>query len=833
MPKVQLSDSQIVLFYGEEAVKHFIPFVNKWSKILETEDWEKVRFVLVSESEPETETDEVESEARHIIQAITRHYEPSMGNVGIGGFLSWINNQTAQINLHILYAPGGGSESIAWIETFIDNLRRKDFLQLSERAWIIPCANADEQDRQRAAQLAECLQNGQVFLLGERNANGGVVQDYARWQAAALSVLLAAAGEMRQAGKVFSLGYASLNAEEGDLDKLAENRACELLLEELNGVGEGQSSIETLPLIMPEGVNSIDELQNAIQSAVREHSGRFSPTALKNVCITTRLVDEGEVLSPAEARERLERFVNLNCGYAERDAEEYAQGVYEEIKNKLLCCAATCGINPSAVDSVIDALERQAKSQAAFQSLYFGRKPFWPGKREGYFDECRQNAKKAAEEFHQARIQTIYAQKLKEKYEQIQELIRLIGGVSEASPGQRNAKRMIEERLNTLASRGENGVDRLKDKYPDYTKKLEQEHASLWEMLNSVQTQPKKKSWYYEADGSVLQKSWDRLFSAVRGKIRGKIAGYNGTFFSALKIEFIDETARRNFLDNYLKAGPRMYWVMGDQTAGVSYLLADSELEQSWRSTDTIYSTQTDNAENLTVYPLNAKSAAEYIREDSVHFTAESSQDAGGKAVQFGTGHRTVIPKGGASSADDSPLKEDLPPVSIEPSPDGKQYFLKWDWHDKDDHAYIDLFKDGEKIGTGCVDHKDYLHDGRKTDILSRLGVRSLPAGMLEVTIIASNGETYIDKAKAMGRRPIVRYTFKGKKSLLLKGNINATVMKKLVLSSSDEQGKTTLYPLYRSGGEEGLEFEGLTLSDAKVQIDPQYPATDLYIIKD
>ena len=175
-------------------------------------------------------------------------------------------------------------------------------------------------------------------------------------------------------------------------------------------------------------------------------------------------------------------------------------------------------------------------------------------------------------------------------------------------------------------------------------------------------------------------------------------------------------------------------------------------------------------------------------------------------------------------------MAEKSSPLKLEPGRDG-DYYLYWDWNGNDTTATIIAEQYNEQIGKIAVPTavKFNANNGGLNFSADVMAGKPVPAGTITITIRDERGDVYIDRVDVQGRRDVVNYKVSTSQ---LDIRADRKIIEKVVLRTTDTDGRTTYYPLYAADNEKPYLFEGMTISDGKIVEDPTVPTGHIIAIQ-
>ena len=833
--KITVRDTNVIVLFGDSAVEGFPELIRCWSRMLSPGQWNGFQFFLVGSEPPKAE--ELEALDKSVVNdRNTRFYTYDEKAPGPASFHNIIFDKisTGTIWLHMICNCGEKETDYQWAADLLQSASSAEALTIHCIYYLLFGMNSPASEREKLINLVQ-IQPGSCFLLGDTNEKGGRVSREERWHAAALGILMNSAGSLQVVNGVYSFGYSALNANGSELRRLCENAACSALLDELNRPADSLNAVSEQLNLLPEGVSSPSDFHEWLTRYVSANVPQPSPLAVKNAWVTIRMNSE---LTPSEAVKRMKRFADLN--YTGRQnigesAKELAWKTEHAVLRRLCASPVTASLSDRVFEEIADSLHRLTRNDIQPSGCAYPKKPLlkWGRNSEDYERECREAVFKSIRGYITEKNICVFAEELEAVYRKLAAWIRKVQGRGEDFVF--TAQELLRDIQKDLESSDSGNTIRLAQKYRHYAAELQSMHPVI-----SVLTEGMTGN-YYQEDGTRIPETWNQLVKQGGVNLEKRMpAGYRGRFFRVLTAEFATEEERANFFDEYLSDGPRMYMNFRAQpSAGTHVLLADDSLTDQWFMSQSIHTVKTDNAENLTVYPVGNERAEDYLSDIKVYF--HGSPSGGGKTSGtsiFGSSRKPERPeteeeKPGRSlfgnvSVPDVPVQRKTVPENIPGScglrltPDRENnYRLYWEWRGNDETAMVEITQYGERVGKiSVIPIRRFKQNGDNMNVTEDImGGRPLPAGTLNVTIRDASHNVYLNNAEVPGRRDVVRYKCGGNRLEMKPGS--RTIAEKLVLMTTDTNGTITYYPLYAGDDERPWAYSGLTLSDPRIVEDP------------
>ena len=833
--KITVKDTNVIVLFGDNAVEGFPELVRCWSRMLSPGQWNGFQFFLIGSVPPKAE--DLESLDKSLVNdRNTRFYTFDEKAPGPASFHNIIFDKisTGTIWLHVICDCGEKETDYRWINELVQSAASAEALTIHFIFYLLFGMNSPESEREQLINLVQ-MQSGSCFLLGDTNERGGRVSREERWHATALGILMNSAGSLYVVNGVYSFGYSALNANGSELRRLCEGAACSALLDELDRPADTLNAVSEQLNLLPEGVTAPSDFHEWLVKHALAKVPQPSPLAVKNAWITIRMNSE---LPPSTAVKRMQRFADLN--YTGRQnvgesAKELAWKTEHSVLERLCASPLTASLSDRVFEEIADSFHRLTREDIQPSGCAYPKKPLlkWGRGNDDYERECRDAVFKTIRSYIAEKNICVFAAELEKVYRRLAAWLRRIQGRGEDFVS--TAQELLRDIQKELESSDSGDTIRLAQKYRHYSAELQSMHPVISTLTEGMSGN------YYQEDGTRISETWNQLVKQGGINLEKRMpAGYRGRFFRVLTAEFATEEERANFFDEYLSDGPRMYMNFRAQpSAGTHVLLADDSLTDQWFMNQTIHTVKTDNAENLTVYPVGPESAADYLADQKVYFhgSPAGSSKTGGASI-FSNVRRTEQPAAeeeeprrslfGSAPAPNLPVQEPAAPgkqlssCGIRLAPDRENHYrLYWDWRGNDETAMVEITQYGERVGKiSVIPIRKFKENGDNMNVTEDImSGRPLPAGTLNVTIRDVNHNLYINGAEVQGRRDVVHYKVGGNRLELKPGS--RTVAEKLVLMTTDTNGVITYYPLYAGDDERPWSYSGLTLSDPRIVEDP------------
>lgn len=848
-------DTNVFILFGDGAAAHYSELVNCWSRLISAQQWDSFQFFLAGTEIPPLA---LEESAKNLVgdrNTIFYRIAEKGSNVlpDTAPDASTYHNiifdkvKTGNVRLHVVYDSGEKELPDLWLSELLRAAMLVESLTTSCMFYLLFGRNSPAPEQRMMMNLLAAHPGSSVFLLGDTNESGARVPPEDRLQATFLAMLMNAAGLMPVGRGAYSLGYSALNANGSELRRLRESAACRAISEELSKTVDSLSSDLNLELL-PEGVDSTAGLYSFLQRCAQEKTPQLSATALRNAWITIRMDPD---LAPTEAVRRMQRFADLNYAggqNAEIPARELAWLTEKNIRNHMKKNVGTTALSDRVLVEIAEAFRRIAEESVQPAGCAYPKKPMTllfgrSAQKEEYLQQCKTVVLRSVKEYIVRKNVCTFAAEMEKAYRNLAAWVRKARGENDAEGRRITARDLLDDLQKQLDSGDEGNALRIGRKYPNYSGELASLHPTLSSLTEGMDCD------FFREDGTLQEANWRRLIASAGKQMEKRLSpAFRGDFFRVLAAEFSTPDERERFFDEYLKSGPRMYMnLSAEQSRGTDVLLADDRLTDRWFFGKELYEVRTDNAENLTLYPLGEEHPEKYLGDDKVYFKGRSSGagSMGTSLFRNATGEvqrpaaTAAMPKNrmfageerDASGADSRPVTASgHERIRLEPD-EKNMYRLYWDWRGNDETAMVEFFQFGEKVGkVAVISVRRFKENGDNMNVTDEImGGKPLPAGTLTVTIRDARQEIFADSVELPGRRDVIRYKVNNRQLQLQPEK--SGIVENVVLRTTETDGTRTYYPLY-SGGEKPWFFEGLTLSDGKIVVDPTRPGGTVYPVE-
>ena len=837
--RLSATGTNVIVLYGDGAVARFSELINRWSAMLmPANQWNEMQFILVGSEMPKLSLD---PNAAALVNARNaRFYRFGDAALSPTEYHNLIFDKVRDGNviLHAICDSGEKEISYDWLRKLVRAAMAVNVLTTQVMYYMLIGRNSLASEQRELLELVD-TQEGAVFFMGDMNESGGKVSDEDRWHACGLVVLMNCTGTLpvKAGTTAYSLGYTALNANGSELKRLNESAACRAIMDELSHPVTSNAQIVNQLDLLPDGVNSLQEVRAWLLEYINQNTPQMNQLAVRNAWILIRMDED---LSATEAVRRMKRFADLNFT-GERSvgklARELAWQTESAVRARMCANILTAGLTNSVLTEIAEVFRKLKNEDIEPGGAAYPKKPlkflFGKGSDE-YVTQCKAAVMKPIREYITARNVSVFAGELEKAYLRLAEWAAKARGEGFYTYRRMTASELLQDIQKEMESGDAASASRLSQKYKNYSRELDQIHPTLTALTEGISGQ------YFTNDGTIAENEWRELVRKAGRNMEKKLpAGFYGDFFKVLNHEFSTAEEREKFFDEYLKNGPRMFRHLEAQPSnGVTVYLVDDHLMDKWFVGDK-YEVKTDNAENLTLYPLGSQPASYYLRDEMAYFKGTGKPAAlSGTPLEFSRGPEydlfggntpmtgEPLAPGGEIDADGMPAPEQpdrnaSKGLRLEPDEKGN-YRLYWKWNGNDATAMVEITQYGEKVGQiAVIPVAQFKRNGDSMNVTDDvMNGRPLPAGTLTVRIKDARREVYIDSTDVPGRRDVVRYKVTG--SMLQLKPDNRKIVEKLLLRTTDTDGMHTYYPLYPAAGDEKpWLYTGLMLSDGRIIEDP------------
>ena len=837
---ITLSDTNVIVLYGDGAVSHFADLINRWNGMLSYNQWDRLQFILAAGEMPKFQLEEPASQRVNSNNTRFFRIQEEGPNESVYYGLVYNKVKTGTLRLHLICDAGERELSYDWAKTLIQSASMIGTLTTHCYYYFHFGRNSSIGENEQIIQLLK-TQEGTTFLLGDSDELGGYIRPEERWYATELAVLLNCAGRLSVSRGAYSLGYSSLNASGSELRRICESAGCQALQEilgkQVTTMSEAGMSV---PLLM-DGLDSLKGMREWLRAIAKERVPAPKPSALRNAWVTIRM---NRNLPATEAVRRMKRFADLNYAgnrTVQEIAGELAGETERTVRGRLRYSVATAGFSPQVFQEIAAELHGIASMNPEPNGCTYPKPPLLVKLGKGipeYEEQCKAQIMSSIRDYILEKNLCVFARELEQAYLRLADWVAATKEISLHRRGKETALELLQDIRKELDDREKGNVIQLKMKYRAYAEALEAIRPPLSDLTENAETE------YFDEQGNPIEKAWRQLVHQAGKNMEKRLPEqFRGDFFRVLNGEFSTKEEREKFFEEYLRSGKRMYMhlkVMPGQ--GVPVLLADERLTDSWFTKQNIYQTRTDNAENLTLYPLSME-AAELLKDTTAYFRGKDAVSRGTGGIDIFAETKTQKERPAPTALPEQNLFETpaeqetrnafsgaVSDVHMEP--DAKnEYRLYWPWKGNDATAMVELFQNGEKVGrVAVIPVLKFRQNGDNLYVTEEImGGRSVPAGTLTVTIRDAKNAIYVEGAAVSGRRDVVRYRMNNQ-MLRLRPDMNSS-MAKLVLRSTDTDGTQTYYPLYPAAEGDMWRYEGLQINDGRIVTDPTQPAGPIYAI--
>ena len=833
-----------IVFVGTEANKHLSDIVNYWGRAFEQTFWDKIKILRVS-SEP---LPEMKIDDPHTRQMLEQHLWEYTGvnaqkpNTWLmpDAFIRMLRydlTANGKIVLQIVCGHFQDPDIPAQLparlaKSTIDGIGKG----IVQPYFYVPLSN-EESARAGQRELMEAIDPSGEFgscgimpyLFTEQASDSTMVTELQLWRAIALEMLVNAdQHRIMQAGQVYSLGYTGLNADGNELKALCEHLVGEQLMK-MHNTPASNADIFSLMLPGAEAPLSWDDtgiesaVQKWLQNTAEREMSKPGLRELKNLMILNGI---GKAEDAPKLVSALRQFFTMNqpqLGFARLNG--WAEKQAGEARSRLLSLINAPEYHGPVAELVLQALERLKTAEAPRNSFMPPKKKLFQ-KTEEYL---LQNAGQAASN---------------ERGTVMNGIVRKLAGAMAA------ALRQLVEQMDRLQMQDDFGKvmpkkismatvhQKLKEKYPVYSKGLEQKMAYHVSQRMTPEWIAGFGSIYGE-DGGVREEVLTKLLEDGGEKLRREMGRTGQSFINALNEECVNQDKIRAFLSSYLVSGNRRMFscihdVANTRERDAVYFVDDDLWSSEWMQTFDAQAIMlnNDNIELLSWFTLQPDHTPAWLVQPETgleqYFGAEKTADINPEDIKgFDTGNpaslRTPIrprplPQEDAQPAGTPP---DQPELKLVPrtSGDGKNtlYYLRWAWPESERQGMlVSLINAQGKNMDMPIDAPQYNAAGG-FDV-----TKLLAKGENRVRISMHSGRVYIDWTSMAGLKRTVQFHFVESGG---KTELRVEAFPKRLMLTEKTATRRICYPV-SPGTEAVCKYPGLTLQG---ELDLQTSPEDLY----
>lgn len=648
-----------------------------------------------------------------------------------------------------------------------------------------------------------------AYLLSRKADDGSRLDKFKLWRALMCEILVCARGDHAlEKGRLYSLGYTSLNANDGELRSLRRARVGQALLNLSEQPIDNRLAWELLtndhtPPLSYDPHTMLDAVRRWLDKIASQSLGKLSQETMTNLRILSGLQRPEDI---SRVLKTIKDFYKYNQqsviqGNAAAAIMQYLQSVCP----RLAAMPNVAQFPQSFLGIFISCLETISKERPA-PAL-----PFYPRKRllqpaGDYLNECCMAADNAARADSAAAIVSSLSAGLIAPYKKILVFVQNISTM-------RELKKALEKRL---PDAGE--IAGLENKYQKYSQALQNAVNGKSSYLFGEEWL-KNAGALYSGSGKVIPASIDNLLASGEELLRSSLSeGFNTTFITALSNECDTENTMNSFLDRYLINNRRMFFYIFDTGAlqDSRHFIDDNLRDTPWAQghKDNSVIINNDNIERLDLFKLSL-GLSDYLNPDRNTTDNRYFGDFTSPGEQSGSGLSSNSWDFEADSAAEEADFAELKPDDTAPQPstavpgnerhiallelDGR-YLLSWDWEAGLDPLIVSV-NEARQITYA----KDY---GREHALDVTQFVR---AGDNDIRIYLKTNAPY-GACHLPGKKREVKYCFIQKPkglSLKLRGVRPGDM---LCVCHAGAGGKRTYYPISVTADEETIILEGLNL---------------------
>ena len=805
------------MLYGHEACERFAQLAEYWSTILDAQDWGNFLFVLIDRQQ------EKPALAPKLEMRLSSNcWQISMDALRNAG-------KPAEIITEIRRRIHDGYILVQCVCTMADDSAEPEhlinWLKSLQEDFVAGTAQIitylmlrDFQGsgaRQKAFGKAFAASKEffpYLYLLSDCAVDQSAVPEFSIWRAlygellANHSVLRVLAG-----GSLYSLGFSTLNANNGELNGLRRHLAGRWFLEQAlqdmkhTDVWKILTGDEfSFPGMEAHELRSA--LRNWLDSAVGQRAVFPDAAERKNNRILTGLYGK----SPEKAQAHIKHFYQLNGGSmeaAKAAAEQFALEYRKSIALKLRRTVNVPGFLPQLLERVTtELIALSGEKQEPLIPPWVNRRFLLPRSRRKYFDQYLGAVEKAYERALRSRQTALYAKAVADVLAGIHSFIEEASGLNALL-----SKELLPDHVyETFAGKYEKYVGHVQDiilRRPDHS-----ELAGPGE------------SFYDEAGAPVIA-----AFQAAIQSDAEKLREYlprecAGKFCQTVYWEYGTQERLHDFLNRYLSQSKRMFFEPADAPDNPHPLYyTDKGLAgHPWFQNKTVIEAENDNVERVDLFQL--KNGLEWYLDNNRCFRPENEAPESVSELKrmFGTVEARAYNAAEEKAESACGIRHD----SLSPAPeapehnlaihiDGKRHVLIWDWDASSPSALVRISQNGQVTATiNCSSDRFYSPVGSSPNGIDITD--GLPYGGITVEVISSNRRLYARKQMA-GRRNRVTYRLEcAKGDAALSVQCSSADLSALALKAFRAGGgeNAVLYPLSAAGGGPSHRFAGLKLGD-------------------
>lgn len=453
------------------------------------------------------------------------------------------------------------------------------------------------------------------YFISQLLENGSRCEPWLTQRAVMCEILAIMDGRARASvkGDVYSLGYASLNANDGELHACrwralldAFDKACRVPISNFSAwnmlTGSGLTAYD--PHQMPHYVTDwLKELAKYQMNRAFERLFQMSNAAFDNL---QQLIDLN-ALPVEDIQKAVAQFYQLNFTYVLTQVPDDVEKRIKHFFDQLSSRPNAASFPDELLNGLFAELQKIVSADLELPVLQLPQrsKVELPGRyRKRCFDACNRYYREASE----ATLVYEYAKHFRATIQRIRDYLSRAGGIFPF------IQQMVKKETAQLPSN---------EKYPSYITEIQN-------TLNGYSLFLNEDPLFDPSTGDPLEKQIHLLLAKEDEQLHQKMpAGYNGTFIQAIRAVFNTPNTMNQFLDNYLVCNHRMFYSphesIGNYTT-VLYVDNDLQIPSSPQVVQCVI--DNDNAEKLNRYTLKNKLGF-YLESDmqgKPYFTLANTQ---------------------------------------------------------------------------------------------------------------------------------------------------------------------------------------------------------------
>ncbi len=817
-----------VILYGQEACSRFESMIDYWTTMLDSAVWSQLLFILVSDEKQQTPKvpREVEETLRRNCWIMRTDCTTCPSNIIDAIRMRLVGGKTL---VHCIYsdflAPNAvPSNAVALVDDIVHAFPQG---VVDTIYYLILNTEAQAVEPQRA--MLKTLSYhpiAHVYLLSEMANDASTIDRTILWRAV-FGEVLAVSAQRRTLmnGRLYSLGQASLNANDSELRNLRRQKANEVVRNKAN---QAITPADAWRIITQSndalGETDSFSLRQKVEQWVMHVSGTEisvpNETERKNNRILSNVYQME--LNMAAIENAIERFYHINSSLGDKLSEtrQRLRDKYLHKMTTLLCGQMNTATFPLwLVDSLIAHLSDVERCTLRIEGRSVPKRKLMMSAND-YCDACCEVYERNCAAAAPLRAAGLCAGALHDALTALRLYILAAKGAAEI---------ICEPILKT------DEHEYLTHKYPKYWSCVQEtEHdqgetifGSAWVASNAP---------YFADNGTPIADRWQGVITSGEQQLQqAMVAQFPGSFCNVVNQECPSANDLSDFFNIYLTESRRMLHNIADpkQVPNVLYYADRTFSNHPWiiSRKSNCETVRNDNVERLDIYTL-AHDLKWYLDDpDNFYLNIKTRQNAaeGEAASLWAT--RTYMPEAIETTPPKAPAQDEDRTHGLTIHMDGQRYLLTWTWLPHTSNAFVSIAQAGREVLTiPCSDAEFACVQG--IDISNKL-----PYGKLEVSVFVG-GRRYAYREMS-GRKDTVRYRLEraadGTSTLVLKGKTDD--LRKVVLSVR-KRGDTgnLLYPINVARMDEVFRFSGLRLpssDEAAVIPSPDDPFPTVQVLRE